>query len=137
MSPSDSEDEQPGMAAEDTTSGLQECLRATPWPFLFQRVMPPQTGKAVEVPVVGMNFTVLFQGDGRDMGVCRQSAGNTRLIEKLGHNIQMSQAGFQDGYSRGFQPFLYQTDGFPRIHRFDHDSVVRHDSYESNGDNPW
>lgn len=70
----------------------------------LERIEPTQPRKAAEVAVVGMNHRLVFDGEGRDVGIGDRGAAEDAGIAEAPEDGQMARTRLQDPHARLIKP---------------------------------
>jgi VWFA-related protein len=96
----------------------------------FDRVDPPQAGEPAEVRVGGLEFGLVLDGDGCQMGVGRQVAGRAQRYQQTEEDVAVPVARVEDDRRGALEPLADDGARLGGGKRMGHDLAVRGDPDE-------
>jgi len=102
----------------------------------LERIEPTQPRKAAKVAVVGMNHRLVFDGEGRDVGIGDQGAAEHAGIAEAREDGQMARTWLQDPHARLIKPRTQMVQRGCHRHRALQHRSVGHHPEKTKGDNP-
>lgn len=102
----------------------------------LERVAPAEAGEAAEVGVAGVEFGLVFDGEGGDVGVGDQVAADARGSESATHEDEVLPAGVQGRDVGCAKPQVDEVQRLLNCRRMLTQTRMRQQAYESNRDYP-